>query len=149
MVAAMFSWLDGCLAVALPEAVRLVVWGGVSGVASMGLFAVTSPQQRLRELKEQTLDLQKQLSAYDGDFSGAMALTRQNLALSMRRLGWALWPSLLAGVPVVLVLLGIAELYSGQQVLSIGPGWVRSWLTTFFTATTVAALGTKFAFKIE
>lgn len=149
MIATIFSWLDACLAVALPDVMRIAFWGVISGAASMGLYALVSPQQRLRDLKAQTAEIQKQLSAYDGDFSGAMALTRQNLSVSMRRLGWALLPSLVAGVPVVLVLVGIYDVYSGQHVFGFGPGWMRSWLTAFFTVVTVAALGTKFAFRID
>ena len=149
MIASVFSWLDASMAVALPDGLRLSVWAVASGALSMVLYGVTSPQHRLSELKQRTADLQQQLAGYDGDFAGAMALTRQNLVLSLQRLGWALGPSLVAGAPIILVLVGLADVYTGQQVLPLGPGWIRSWLTAFFAVTTISALGTKFALRIH
>lgn len=149
MLVDMFSWFDSSLAAVLPDAARIVCWGGLSGVLSMLMYWWTSPQKRLHDLKAQTVDLQKQLADYDGDFTGAMALTRQNLAVSLRRLGWALVPALVAGAPVLLVLVGVADVYSGQRVLSFGPAWLQSWISVFFAATTVAALATKFVCRIE
>jgi hypothetical protein len=149
MIVTPFTWLDSSLALLLPDVLRIFFWAVLSGIASMAVYAWTSPQQRLRDLKVQTTELQKQLAAYDGDFAGAMAITRQNLTLALARLGWALVPSLLAGLPVVLVLVGMFEVYTGTQVLSFGPTWLRSWLATYFIVLTFAALGTKLACHIE
>ena len=141
--------LDSAFGAIAPDAVRVVVWGALSGIASMLLYARTSPQERLRGLREQTAALQKQLATYDGDFSGAMALSRQNLALSFQRFGWALGPSLLAGAPVILMLVGLHGAFAQQTVIPWGPAWVGSWITTFLVATTVAALATKSTCKID
>lgn len=149
MIGELFTAVDGQLAVVLPEAARLVLWATISGAVSMALYACTSPQQRLRALREETAGLQRQLATYDGEFRGAMALARRNLGLSLQRLGWALGPSLLAGAPVILVLIGLASAYEGYQLLTIGPAWAGSWWCGYLVVTTIAALSTKLVFKID
>lgn len=149
MIGDVFGWLDAVAATALPQMVRLVLWASVSGVLSMLLYAISSPQRRLAELKSQTADLNRQLVAYDGDFNGAMTLTQQNLRLSFHRLGLAVGPSLLAGAPVLLALFGLASVYENQEFFALGPSWARSWITGFLVVTSIAALTTKFACKID
>lgn len=97
----------------------------------MLVYAKLSPQEKLRVLQGEIRCLQQQLSDYDGDFAGALALSQRNLRLSLRRLGCVFWPSLAAGMPV----LGILPFLGGQYVL-------------FFVATAVSAVGVKFLGRI-
>jgi hypothetical protein len=113
------------------DVVMVIACGIVGGVASMLVYGRFSPQGQLKELKLQAADLQQQMSHFDGELAGAMALASQNLKLSFRRLGVAMVPSLWSGLPVLLALLVVREQY-----------------VTFFVATAVAALTTKFLFRI-
>ncbi|MDZ4659074.1 MAG: hypothetical protein SH868_15985 [Bythopirellula sp.] len=97
----------------------------------MLVYARISPQEKLKSLKSQSMDLQQAITAYDGDFSGAMALTKQNLRLTFQRLGCVLWPSIVAGLPVLAALFFVEDNY-----------------IPFFLATFVTALFLKFACKI-
>jgi hypothetical protein len=118
------------MTVELPPAVACLL-GLVAGVASMLIFRELSPQDRLRRLGDDMAAVRKQLSAYDGDFSGAMALTCENLRLSFQRLGCVVWPALASGLPVLLGLPAIGEA-----------------LVPYFLAVIVAALTMKYQLKI-
>jgi hypothetical protein len=105
--------------------------GIVAGGASMYVYARLSPQAKLKSLKVECSAMQEQLAAYEGDFSGAMALTAQNLRLTFRRLSYALWPSLIAGLPVIGALFAINDHYY-----------------CYFLATIVTAIAIKYQFQI-
>lgn len=108
---------------ALPTAL-----GIIAGALSMLLYGRWSPQERLQELKTQSTDLQRQMSDFDGDFSGAMALAQQNLSLSFKRLGLALGPSLLSGIPVLAALPFIGEAYITYFVsVAVAAIVVKQW----------------------
>ena len=98
----------------------------------MLLYARFSPQQRLKDLKVEATELQQTLSSYDGDFHGAILLSRRNLQLSLRRLGCAVLPSLLSGLPVAFALT-----------------FVRGDYVLFFATVAVATLVTKFTLRVE
>lgn len=105
--------------------------GLAAGAASMAIYGRYSPQERLRELDTEIADLQRRLAAYDGEFAGAMALTRQNLALALRRLGLALVPAVASSVPVLALLPLVGESY-----------------LAYFAAVATAALAVKFLWKV-
>jgi hypothetical protein len=105
--------------------------GVVAGGASMLVYARVSPQAKLKALKVECSSIQEQLAAYEGDFNGAMALTAQNLRLTFRRLGCALWPSLIAGFPVIAAYFVIGEHYYA-----------------YFLAVVITALAVKYKFQI-
>ncbi|MBN1855203.1 MAG: hypothetical protein JW829_20900 [Pirellulales bacterium] len=120
-----FSMDPWCLAAVGSEWIFSSLWAIASGVASMLLYARCSPQQRLKDLKVESAAIQQQLTHYDGDFSGAMVLVWRNLQLSVRRLGCALLPSLIAGLPVLLALCMIKDYY----VLFFSAAAVSAWLS--------------------
>ncbi len=147
MIGAVLSYLDGLLATALSDPFRIAAWATCCGVASMYLYAIFSPQRRLAELRSETMELQKKLAAYQGDFAGAARLMRQNLSVSFRRLGFAFVPSLIAGLPVIVVLIWMADgEWSG---IAFGPPWLQSWLTLFLVVTTCSALAAKRILRIS
>lgn len=128
----------------------LLMAGLAAGVVSMWLYQRSSPQDRIAELMAQSVSLQQQMQAYDGDFDGMLKLSRENLQVSLRRLGYAIGPSLLAGLPVIALLWVIGETSLSQhEFMSVGPTWVRSWLMLFMVATTVSALAYKSAFRVR
>ena len=88
-----------------------VLLGLCGGALSMAVYGRCSPQQRLRELNTQIAALQRQMADYDGEFAGAMVLTRQNLALAFRRLLLALGPAVASSVPVLALLPAVGASY--------------------------------------
>ena len=112
MIGAALTFIDGLLSVVLPDLVRIGAWATLCGLSSLWLYAAISPQQRLRELRDESATLQKRLSTYEGEFAGATMLIRRNLMVALKRLGLALAPSLLAGLPVIVVIFWMADTYS-------------------------------------
>lgn len=97
----------------------------------MMLYRRVSPQSRLLTLQDQIAELQREIAVYSGDFSGAMALTRQNLRLAFLRLGMVLWPALVSSLPVFAVLPLVGTSY-----------------ITYCMCVTIAALTFKYLAKI-
>lgn len=108
-----------------------VLFGLVCGAASIAIYGRLSPQARLQELKSQCTALQQELAGFEGDFSGAWALARENMRVSFVRLGTVLWPSLLASLPVLLALIVVRDRY-----------------LSFLIATAISALVTKHVLRL-
>ena len=123
---------------ALP-AWTLLVWAAVSGALSMLLYARITPQKRICKLKRVAAQVQQRLHAYEGDFRGAMALSQLNVGLALRRLWLSLGPSLVAGIPVIAVMLFILPGYEQRA---------PSATLVFFVVAACAALAAKIAFKV-
>lgn len=98
-----FSWVDGSVDDLLPAPLRIGLWAMLAGAACMVLYATISNQAELAALKARASDARRALSRYDGDFEGALAIARDNLKISFRRLRLSLVPALTASVPLVLV----------------------------------------------
>lgn len=106
--------LDHWLARGIPDLVRTCLWGGVSGIAAMALYYLSSNQQSIAALKREARGLRSRMIKEDLDHAEVMKLARSNLATSLRLLGRVLGPSLLASVPVLVMViwLGIYQTYS-------------------------------------
>lgn len=107
----LFAWINDGLLLVLPEPLGLAVWSLVSAWATMWVYRRFSNQDKLAELKPRIKDVQSRLARYDGDFSGLTPLILENLSLSGRHVLLVLGPALLAGVPVLLVLVWISNAY--------------------------------------
>ena len=117
----------------------LLAWAAGSGALSMLVYAWLTPQGRIRRLQRVSARVQQRLRNYEGDFRGAMALSRRNVGLALRRLGLSAGPSLLAGLPVIAVMLWVLPAY--EQRLP--------WATVaFFVVAACSALFAKFALKV-
>ena len=251
MIGAGLSFLDSAMSVVLNDVLRLLIWAIAGGVVSMGVYGLCSPQKKLADLERRAKEAQKALAAHEGDFAQARQLMGQSLGLSLKRLGLATAPALLAGLPMLVLIVWMSDVYSYQlpqpgdsvaieveggpvqaawrpasaasfdadtgrwqidwpragqtvqlldaanveimqlpplapcatvtqagpwnllfanpagyipddatitavrfhyperQILGFGPSWVRSWMTTFLFAVTVAALVIKVVFKIR
>jgi len=95
----------------LPEPLVLAFWALVSSWLTMWVYRRFSNQEEMAALKPQVKAVQKKLANYDGEFSGLMPLIRENFRLSGRHIMLALGPALLAGVPVLFVLVWISNAY--------------------------------------
>lgn len=99
------------LVAVLPEPVVLALWALVSSWLTMWVYRRFSNQEAMAALKPKIKAVQKKLSGYDGEFAGLAPLIRENFSLAGRQLGLALGPALLAGVPVLFVLVWISNAY--------------------------------------
>lgn len=115
----LLTWIDLTLADVLPAGARLVVWGVIAGAASMGLYWLISPQQKLARIKQDVAEARQALAAYDGAFDGVWPLIGRSLSTSFRHLGLALGPALLGSLPV-LVLMGWMAGYYGYELPAPG-----------------------------
>lgn len=140
---------DSTLALVAGEIARIVAWGFLGGAVSMWLYRLTSPQSRLNELGTQAAEARRALNAHEGSFSDALVLMGTSCRLSLERLKVALVPSLLSGLPVVLLLIGLQSRFAAYTWTSAGPQWWQSWLTPFTIAAFASALTLKFALRIR
>jgi len=99
------------LVAVLPEPVALAFWALVSSWLTMWVYRRFSNQEEMAALKPQIKAVQRKLSNYDGDFGGLVPLIRENFSLAGRQLMLALGPAVLAGVPVLFVLVWISNAY--------------------------------------
>ena len=109
--APLFAWLDQLMGGVMSPTLRLVFWGLLAAVLSMGLYWLLSPQGRLSEVKTRAIKARHDLNACDGDFAEAWPLMRSMLALSFRQLGITTWPALVASVPVLALIVWLGTAY--------------------------------------
>lgn len=109
--APVLAWLDGAFGLAAPPTLRLVIWGVIGAVVSMGLYWALSPQARIARVKAEALRARRALDAYDGPFAGAWPLMRDMLRLAFRQLGLVTWPAVVASLPVLCLLVWISSSY--------------------------------------
>ena len=149
VVVALFDAVDVSFAGWLSAPSRVVCWAAVSGVVSMLMYGWCSPQKRIRAIERLAANVQKRLRDHRGDFAEALPLLKENILLAASRLKAALLPSLLAGTPVIFVIIGIQETQASTTVLPFGPGWLRSWLAAFVLVSGLSAMFTKLALRIR
>lgn len=99
-----FGLINDLLLIVLPLPLTLVFWAFVSGWATMWVYRAVSNQEKLAALKPQVKAVQQKLATYDGEFSGLIPLIRENFRLSGRHIGLAIGPAIVAGIPVLFVL---------------------------------------------
>jgi hypothetical protein len=101
--APILNYLDGLLQF-LPALFRLLLWGFVSGLLSMLLYALISNQARLSSLKLEIRGTRAELATSDGSFDELLQVVQRALGLSFKHLGLVLLPAFFASLPLVCVL---------------------------------------------
>lgn len=131
----LLSLIDAALAGFLPDTARIIVWGIAAGAGSMGLYWLTSPQEKLEQAKQDTNAARQALSSYDGDFDGILPLMARSLSTSMRHFGLALGPALLGSLPVIFLMVWMAGNFSyrmpepgaGVTITAVGQSAPLAW----------------------
>lgn len=101
--APLFNLLEGLLDF-LPALLRLCIWSAVAGAASMLLYGLLSPQQRIAAVKVELKAAQAEMSAADESFAELMDLTKKSLGLSFRHLGLVFGPALVSAIPMICIM---------------------------------------------
>jgi hypothetical protein len=109
--APLFAVLDHGFGMVAPPVIRLVIWGLIGAVISMGAYWLLSPQRRIAEAKARALEARRELDAYDGELSGAWPLMRRMLRAALRQLGLVTAPAVLASLPVIAMLAWLSTAY--------------------------------------
>lgn len=109
--APVLSWVEHRLSMLIPAVPRLLFWSAFAAVFTMLLYWKLSPQARIAQVK-QDLDFAKQrLDRYEGDMQDAWPLMRNMLAHALRQIALVLGPTVLAGLPVLFVLVWVSNTY--------------------------------------
>ncbi|WP_420347944.1 hypothetical protein [Pelagibius sp.] len=104
----LLSTLDQGLAPLLGPAARVAVWGLAAACISMALYALLSPQGRLRRVKAAAEDARLALDRHEGSFAEAMPLIGAMLRRALAQLGLVLGPAVLASLPVLFVIVWLS-----------------------------------------
>jgi hypothetical protein len=109
--APLFAWADQVMSAFASPTVRLVIWGLVAAVLSMGLYWLFSPQGKLNDVKVRALKARQDLNAFDGEFAEAWPMMRRMLGLSFKQLGMTTMPAILASLPVLALIVWLGTAY--------------------------------------
>ena len=133
--APLFQWLDDRLTVIVPPAVSVALWAAIAAVLSLELYRVVSPQAKIDKLRLDARAAQRKLSTYDGEFEGAAPLIRQALSLSLKRVAIVLPATVIAALPVVVLLVWLSNSYGhrfpgeGEDVtVDVRPPFDADWI---------------------
>lgn len=109
----------------LPLSVAISAWGVIAGITAMGIYAITSNQAAISELKVETRNLRrKMMNPSLDDYTEFIALAKKNLKVSLTFLGKVIGPALLSAIPILLIVvwLGIYHSYAlpeDQKTVSV------------------------------
>jgi len=95
------STVDGWLAGLLPFALRLMMWGALSGTLSILIYAKLSPQAAIKDLRKKIRGLQREMLSLDLEFTDFLKLSGENLKTSLRLFAIVLGPGLISVLPVL------------------------------------------------
>lgn len=97
----------------VPAAIVISIWAFGVGVATMWLYGALSDQEELEALESEVAEAREAMRTYDGtDFEEMKRRTTRALGLSMQQLRLIAVPTLLAGLPVVGVLVWMEGTYA-------------------------------------
>lgn len=112
--APLFGWLDGHMSSFAPATLRLVLWGIVGAIVSMGLYWALSPQKKIAGAKTEGLEARRALDGYDGEFKGAMTLIRNMLRLAFKQIGLVVGPAVIASLPLLFLIVWMSTAYGSK-----------------------------------
>jgi len=111
----LFTWIDAFM-YGLPDWARISVWGLVLGALTMLLYGWLSPQERIAEVKEKVEQARREMREYTGkEFGPLWEKTKRTFRLTFRQLWIMIGPTLLAALPVILVLIWMEEDYKYEM----------------------------------
>jgi hypothetical protein len=147
--APVFAAVDGLMAKVLPPALRLALWALFAAIVTMELYRLLSPQARIFELKLRFAEKKQALDSFDGEFEDAWPMMRSMLGAAFMRVAIVLPGTLVAALPLLLLLVWIDRVYRAENVLPFGPGWVRGWEFSFIAAMIACSLLYKHVRRIQ
>jgi hypothetical protein len=134
------------------SAICAVLVGMLAGAASMLVYSVCSPQERLAEISLQVSQTRTQLlSVDDRELGEVWSLSKQAMACSLQRLGMVILPTILAVLPMLL-LAGLADhvlQLSDRSFAIAGTPWKTPGYCALWIPLALSALLMKMRFDIR
>lgn len=109
--AGIFSWVDAGVAGFLPAPARIAAWGVMGAVASLGLYWLLSPQQRMARIAEAEQRLKHAMWEDDTAMAEGLAAASSLIRLALVRLGLVLIPVLIAALPILSLMVWLDTQY--------------------------------------
>lgn len=148
--ASFLSWADGGLALMLPATARVLVWGVIAGIVSLGLYWLLSPQKRIAGIVAEEQVYKARLRDETVDVEDGRAAAGALLGLALKRMGLVIPPVAIAALPVVGLMAWLQAHYTPDlDYIAVGPDWVRGWEVPFLVALLAASLLFKVLFHIR
>ncbi|MGH6866450.1 MAG: hypothetical protein ACREDO_09840 [Methyloceanibacter sp.] len=97
----LWSWTDIQMAAMMPPTARIVAWGIVAAIVSLGLYWLLSPQSRMVRISQEERRIKTTLRDDTLEMAEGLAAARALLRLALTRLGLVLLPVLLAALPLL------------------------------------------------
>ncbi|WP_110649262.1 hypothetical protein [Salinicola peritrichatus] len=108
----LFGVIDGGMATFLPATLRLAVWAIIAGVGTLFLYRLLSPQGKIGEAKRNARAARKRLNEFDGEFSDAGPLIRDQFSSAFKHLGLVVVPTLVSILPLLALLTWLESHYA-------------------------------------
>lgn len=108
----LFGAIDAGLATFLPGSLRLAIWAIVAGVGTLFLYRLLSPQGKIGEAKRNARAARKRLNEFDGEFSDAGPLIKDQFASAFKHLGLVVLPTLISILPLLALLTWLESHYA-------------------------------------
>ena len=105
------AWIDNTILASINIDVRLIIWSLISAIGSTLLFKWFINPQKISVAKTQLRASQKALNSHDGEFSELKSLATKTIALSLKRLGLTIIPTLAASTILVFMLVFLSSQY--------------------------------------
>lgn len=97
----LWSWADAQMAAIMPATARIVAWGTIGAIVSLGLYWLLSPQRRMAHIADEERRIKGRLQGDNLDMADGLAAAKELLRLALTRLGLVVLPVLLAAVPLL------------------------------------------------
>jgi hypothetical protein len=106
-----FSAVDDWLTYFLPSSVKLVFWAALGAFLCMELYRLFSPQKRIAEIKLAYVRSRRRVADFEGELEEAWPHLRQMLSLALRRVVLVLPATIVAALPLLLVVVWLDSRY--------------------------------------
>ena len=140
---------DNLLGHIAPPIARVILWASLAGASSMAIYAKTSPQEKLKEISNQSRTMMADLSKHEGDFNELLALTKANLRMAGARLWYTIPATIVALAPVLYILIWMETAFETDIFFDFGPSWAAGWIIPAMVSLITISLAIKRAFRIE
>lgn len=144
----LLSQIDSVFAAFLSPALRALLWGVLTAIISMAIYAKIAPQEKIRTLKAEQKANKSVLKAYEGEFDGMSALLKKDIGYSLKLVAVSLLPFVVSLAPVVLLMYGLEELNTNTVYPTLGAEWTGNFDFWFLLSAIVVSLAIKIIFKI-
>lgn len=110
--APLFASLDQLMAMALPAAFRVIIWGALGGATTMALYRLLSPQAKIGQAKRAAREARRRLYEFDGELADAGPMISDQFTAAAKHIGLVLPATLAAMLPLLALLVWLDTSYS-------------------------------------